>query len=658
MTIKAVDSVTIIDLTDLESVKTWYLAVPRTSSAPVVSPAATEAQMRSAGWGTEEPGVDTTKKLYTVQQNIFGDGTYIWGSVCLSSSYEAAIQAYNLANAASGTANKALSQSVEYIVGTQTAATNAWTGVTTDPALVVGKSIAYKLPYAGTSTAATLNLTLSGGGTTGAKTIRWNSGSAVTTHYGAGAVINMTWDGTYWRICEYNSDTTNRLRCQNVIKAAAAIAAEQVICGTESGYEPVAVGTAFDISYPLLVAGSAISSGSTGDNNYFSRNGVTPKNGTTAVTGLTQYATVYLKGTLSGKTFTIVSPVYTTVVPTSDDGYVYKPVGQAYSTTAMYFSGGLDKSIYAYRNGAFREIDTVSDYINDIDSRNGMTFKPANVDLVNGADSQKHYVKLNADGMDVYIGGDSYAHYGTTARIGKENKARTVIGPYETAMYTDDNVQYFLAKTDGTKAADTNTSYRVPMVSTKADLAYDSTSILIMLSDWRNVDEILSFNSGSTFRIVLVVDVYAQDTSVSGSGYTFVSTDIISHEFTKGTSEDWTGDTRSVASPYFYSFIPKYYYRISSGKQTVQAAITTIKRSSYSTKYNLRFMVTDARIEYTVSGAPVPTLDFIGSFRLSLNNLGEIDEDDELYWAIVDMGWNCGIEYGGVIVNGGSPDDD
>ena len=89
MTVKAVDSITIIDQTDLDSVKTWYIAVPRTSAAPVVSPNATEAQMRAAGWGTAEPGVDTTKKLYTVQENIFGDGTYIWGSVCLSSSYEA-----------------------------------------------------------------------------------------------------------------------------------------------------------------------------------------------------------------------------------------------------------------------------------------------------------------------------------------------------------------------------------------------------------------------------------------------------------------------------------------------------------------------------------------------------------------------------------------
>ena len=61
--------------------------------------------------------------------------------------------------------------SIEYIKGTQTGSTNAWTGTTKEAALYDGKMIMYVLPYAGTSTGATLNLTLSGGGTTGAKSI-------------------------------------------------------------------------------------------------------------------------------------------------------------------------------------------------------------------------------------------------------------------------------------------------------------------------------------------------------------------------------------------------------------------------------------------------------------------------------------------------------
>lgn len=87
---------------------------------------------------------------------------------------------------------------VEYITGTQNAATNAWTGVTTSPALFAGKVIIYHLPYAGTGTAATLNLTLPGGSTTGAKAVQNESG-AITTQYGAGSEILMVYTGVMWR---------------------------------------------------------------------------------------------------------------------------------------------------------------------------------------------------------------------------------------------------------------------------------------------------------------------------------------------------------------------------------------------------------------------------------------------------------------------------
>ena len=86
MAVKAQDSVTVYDFNDISKVRTWYKLVPRTSSAPTVAANATEAQMTSNGWTTTEPAVDTAKKLYTVQQNIFGDGSYVWGEVSLSSS--------------------------------------------------------------------------------------------------------------------------------------------------------------------------------------------------------------------------------------------------------------------------------------------------------------------------------------------------------------------------------------------------------------------------------------------------------------------------------------------------------------------------------------------------------------------------------------------
>ena len=56
----------------------------------------------------------------------------------------------------------------EIIVGTQVASTSAWTGVASFSQLSDGQQIVYWLPISSTSTAVTLELTLSGGGTTGA----------------------------------------------------------------------------------------------------------------------------------------------------------------------------------------------------------------------------------------------------------------------------------------------------------------------------------------------------------------------------------------------------------------------------------------------------------------------------------------------------------
>ena len=96
-------------------------------------------------------------------------------------------------------------RSIEYIEGTQTAKTGSWTGVTKDSSLVTGKTIAYKLPYAGNGNAS-LNLDFTNpiGSTTqsGAIDVYTNT-SRVTTHYGAGSVILLTYDGTNWRASDY-----------------------------------------------------------------------------------------------------------------------------------------------------------------------------------------------------------------------------------------------------------------------------------------------------------------------------------------------------------------------------------------------------------------------------------------------------------------------
>ena len=113
-----------------------------------------------------------------------------------------------------------------FVKGTQTGSTNVWTGELKIPALYDGLTIAYYLPYAGTSSSATLNLTLSTGATTGAVNVYYTGTTRATTHYGAGSTIILTYwsagsisvGGTAttearWTRCDYN---TNSATVQNI----------------------------------------------------------------------------------------------------------------------------------------------------------------------------------------------------------------------------------------------------------------------------------------------------------------------------------------------------------------------------------------------------------------------------------------------------------
>ena len=101
-------------------------------------------------------------------------------------------------------------RTIEFIAGTQTAATPSFTGVSGDSALYDGKIIAYYLPFAGTSAGDTLELTLSNNTTTGAKPVWYrNQVTRLTTHYPANAIILMVYDVTddCW-ICGGQYNTT------------------------------------------------------------------------------------------------------------------------------------------------------------------------------------------------------------------------------------------------------------------------------------------------------------------------------------------------------------------------------------------------------------------------------------------------------------------
>ena len=253
--------------------------------------------------------------------------------------------------------NKKISEhTVEYIVGTQTASTGAWTGVTKDAALYTGKIILYKLPYAGSGNA-TLNLTLSGGSTTGAKNIYRYGATALTTQYAANYYIPLIYNGTSWfAFADYDSTVYDRLRVSNTIAVAdGAIAATKFVGSIDGNkYKQLGSGTTFDIRYPIFFNVTAVATGATMSTGlYYVTQGQNMQTASGTSATYTAQKPLYLKGTISGTIFNIDSSVLTTTVPTSEDGFYYLYVGRTYSTT----NANIDlvrNQYWVYINGLFQ----------------------------------------------------------------------------------------------------------------------------------------------------------------------------------------------------------------------------------------------------------------------------------------------------------------
>ena len=364
MAIKASAAITLSSIRDLQSCTRYYLLQSSTSAKP----SKPTTKPPGGNWVTAEPSytAGSTNSLYFCDLNVFSDGDYAYSDVSLSSSYEAAKAAYNKAQTAQSTAEQALSNA-ECIVGTQTASTNAWTGRASFASLQDGQVIMYWLPYAGTSTAATLNLTLSGGGTTGAKEVYINATTRCTTHIAAGNMVQMVYrvgvtigTGTYtgwWISRALNDNTYDRIRFNNAIKAKTAISASRVIVGDSGGFFHLAAGSIFDVDKPILWAGSAISAAATGTNNFLSFPSCTLRNNAGSGWTATQYATLYLAGTLAGNVFTVASENWLTTAP-ANENLTYISLGYMYSTYQMYFDP--EHPMYRLVNGILTAISQIA----------------------------------------------------------------------------------------------------------------------------------------------------------------------------------------------------------------------------------------------------------------------------------------------------------
>ena len=423
--ILARESITVSRAIDISSYTRYYLLQASTLNPPAKPTSANPG----GNWVTTEPSYTSgsTNSLYFVDKTTFSDGTFSYSNVSLSSEYEAAKEAYNLAHTANTnagtaqeTADQALAQSVEYIVGTQTAATGSWTGVTQDAELKTGKTIAYKLPYAGSGNAS-LTLTLATGTQTAAIPVYLNN-TRVTTHYPAASVIKMTYDGGAWRTDNYDSNSNNydrRLHNDN-IKAATAITKNYIIVGTAAGYKNLAASVAFDLSYPILWASAAIAAAASAKTTYEAYPAVPFSTSGTIQSGAAAKM-LYLKGTVSGNTFTVAASNYlTTVIPTSADGFYYIPLGVMTSATAGYFASS--NRLFAYLNGSFQAVDTAAAGIaqttqNDLVAHKNYFWHDssgAHISDTAGSTAGKN-VLINSDGMQIRNGSDTLAAFYSSA---------------------------------------------------------------------------------------------------------------------------------------------------------------------------------------------------------------------------------------------------
>ena len=242
----------------------------------------------------------------------------------------------------------------EVIVGTQAAATNAWTGNASFSELRDGQTILYWLPFAGTSSNATLNLTLSNGQTTGAVPVYINGTTRCTTHVAVGNITLMTYrvntpiagSGSYtgWWINRNQDTTTNyydRINYKASVTAVGAIAAGKLGVFNSAGKLMLLSTTAFDVTKPILYVGTAFSLAST----------VSGFSGTAG-------ATVYIKGTLNGSMFTPAAGVLTTTVPTTVDGYTYILLGLMSTTVNAVLAP--EHPMFRYYNGGFKAISQIA----------------------------------------------------------------------------------------------------------------------------------------------------------------------------------------------------------------------------------------------------------------------------------------------------------
>lgn len=367
MAIIASSKVTLMLLNQVASTKRYYLLRDSLLSWPTPDPPVVNVEPPTSGgvWTTTEPTYveGSTNTLYTTDQTKYTDGSIEYSAISRSSSYDAAKAAYLKATQAYTTATNA----IPFIVGTQVAITGAFTGVAPFAALVDGQQITYWLPYNGSGNA-TLNLTLSGGGTTGAIACYYAGSTRLDTHIGAGNAIRLTYRvnanvaGTpytgWWADGQYlDGNTYDRIRYQQNVLAKTAIAAGKMIAGDTDGFAPIIPGYSFDITAPILYAQTAIAAAASGSDNYTAFPAVNLQTTQAGYLG-TIRKSVFLKGTLQNSIFTVNGTIFTDTPTDDGSGSYYMLLGQLYSTTSMLLYS--EHPLFRFYQGEFKTLAQIA----------------------------------------------------------------------------------------------------------------------------------------------------------------------------------------------------------------------------------------------------------------------------------------------------------
>ena len=277
-------------------------------------------------------------------------------------------------------------KNLEIIVGLQTAATNEWIGVVPFSTLVDKQQIVYWLPVDSKANA-TLSLYTSYTSKSNNTSVKLEDGSAAVqipiyyggstrlgTQYGKGNVVRLVFrkqnttngqvstDG-WWCDANYNTnnDTYNRMRMQNNITASSKITAKSLIVASGNGYIPLTQGCTFDVTRPILYAGSDINKNQSGNNNYLSINSVPIGSDDyhTTSAGCKEKQTIFLCGELHGTTFKVhdVNGQWLTTEPNLN-GMYYISIGYMETTSSMYLYP--EHPVYICNNGELQSLNQVA----------------------------------------------------------------------------------------------------------------------------------------------------------------------------------------------------------------------------------------------------------------------------------------------------------